>query len=152
MAEKSGYDGWGRPDWDAEIEEFELQARLLGVPLGELKKAFGTGQLVTLSDNDWASLQNTESWDATRPGVLRRISKRKYGKASGWLDLSRVMDAGTQLDAPTVAKCDDGEWLCAGNTRLSVCRWRGVRPKVWAFDLPGTKIPSGHDDRRTGER
>jgi len=151
MSGKS-YAAWEKPNWDGELEEFKLQARLLKVPLAHLRKAFGRGSLVTLADADWHALLNTESWEAKKPGVLRAISREKYGDESKWLDIARVLDAGTRIDAPSVARCEGGAWLCSGNTRLSVCRWRGIHPKVWAFDLPNASIPAGHRDERTGEK
>ena len=90
-------------------------------------------KLVTLTDEIWRKLGNTDSWETkTWDEVKERADE--YGK--DWETVAEGMRNGDELPAPIVVKWKNGTYrLIGGNTRLMVARVLGIRPKIALFTV-----------------
>lgn len=124
---------WVRPDISREIEELERVASEEGVSKEELEKASLNGKLEQLSDAEWKSLENTDSW-ATTSRSDGRSQSTKYDR-----DIEKIfagMKHGQPIPAPIIFTRDDGSsTLVAGNTRLMAARALRQRPMILRIRL-----------------
>lgn len=116
---------WHAPELSSEYEELERQAADLGVPVGEMVRAFRGGRLVALEPGVWSGMLNTDSNDP-------RLS---FETVRSWRDkdvegIERALAEGLPLPAPIVLRHGGRHWCVAGNTRLSLSRLMGVAPMV----------------------
>ena len=62
-----------------ETDEIERTAQELNMSVSDIKNAFNTGNIITLSNDVWSKLENSDSWDIKS---LKDIMANK-GKSSG---------------------------------------------------------------------
>jgi len=118
---------WVKPDLYEEKEEMVRQAKDLNIDEKTVKIAFIRAKITTLDDTTWFNMQNTDSND---PNIsMEKIETwKKDGKA-----VDRIVTGikkGEDLPAPMVLIHDGIPYCVAGNTRLSISKVLGVRPKV----------------------
>ena len=118
---------WVKPDLYEEREEMVRQAKDLNIDEKTVKIAFVRGKITTLDDTNWFNMQNTDSND---PNIsIEKIETwKKDGKAVDRI-ITRIKE-GETLPAPMVLIYDGIPYCVAGNTRLSISKVLGVRPKV----------------------
>ena len=122
-----------------EETEVERTAQEFNIPLEDLKYAFVAGGMIILSDDIWAKLENTDSYDVKSLKDAIRLAK-KYGK--NWESILAAIKDGTILDPPMVLNYDKTKYyLTSGNTRLMFYKALGITPKVLlaTIDLPNEK-------------
>ena len=122
-----------------EGSEIERTAQEFNIPLEDLKYAFTAGSMVILSDDIWAKLENTDSYDIKSLKDAIRLAK-KYGKT--WEPTLAAIKAGKTIDPPMILNYDKSRYyLVGGNTRLMFYKALGITPKVLlaTIDLPNEK-------------
>jgi cytidyltransferase-like protein len=122
-----------------EETEVERTAQEFNIPLEDLKYAFIAGGMIILSDDIWAKLENTDSYDVKSLKDAIRLAK-KYGK--DWESTLAAIKSGEILDPPMVLNYDKTKYyLTSGNTRLMFYKALGITPKVLlaTIDLPNEK-------------
>ena len=122
-----------------EESEIERTAQEFNIPLEDLKYAFTAGSMVILSDDIWAKLENTDSYDIKSLKDAIRLAK-KYGKT--WEPTLAAIKAGKTIDPPMILNYDKSKYyLVGGNTRLMFYKALGITPKVLlaTIDLPNEK-------------
>jgi len=122
-----------------EGSEIERTAQEFNIPLEDLKYAFTAGSMVILSDDIWAKLENTDSYDIKSLKDAIRLAK-KYGKT--WEPTLAAIKAGKTIDPPMILNYDKSKYyLVGGNTRLMFYKALGITPKVLlaTIDLPNEK-------------
>ena len=127
---------WFKPSWEEEQEEFERSIEDLNisdVSLEDLEDKFESGSLVSLSDDIWRQMENTDSWD------IKSIEDAEHYAEMYERDLGGLLKAlrdKQPLPAPIVLMKPDGvPYLVAGNTRLMASRALNITPKVWMVNL-----------------
>lgn len=121
---------WKRPNFYEERYEIKRTADEENVKYRPLARGIMKGKLITLTDDIWMNLDNTDSWITTNlEKVLMLIDE--YDR-----DIFRIIGGffrGDIIPAPIVVKFEkDGRYyLVAGNTRLMVSRVFNIRPKIW---------------------
>jgi len=119
---------WKKPSLKEEIEEFERTAEDLRIDKNKLIEAFKKGKLITLQDDVWEKIQNTDSWETTTLKDAQRLAK-EYGK-----NLHSLIEA-KELPAAIVLKNKNDYYLIAGNTRLMYSRANKINPKIFLITL-----------------
>ena len=122
-----------------EGSEIERTAQEFNIPLEDLKYAFTAGSMVILSDDIWAKLENTDSYDIKSLKDAIRLAK-KYGKT--WEPTLAAIKAGKTIDPPMILNYDKSKYyLVGGNTRLMFYKALGITPKVLlaTIDIPEEK-------------
>lgn len=121
-------EGWTRPRLDDEREDIELAAAELGMRAGALAELIARSPLEPLEDDVWATMENTESWEATSLESARYLASL-YDR-----DIERILRGmlnDDRIPAPIVLERDDGAVvLIAGNVRLCAARALGIKPWV----------------------
>ena len=136
---------WTKDRFDDEIEEFKRFAeeyvdetdQALREGLDYLKKKYDRARPKILIDNKWKNMKNTGSWNTDSIDKIFKNLKRDRVKR----DVSRIVTQffGTgpidkingNVACPIAVTRDDGRtFLIAGNTRLSMARALGIRPKI----------------------
>jgi hypothetical protein len=138
---------WGKPDWTSEAEELSMQMdsgvlKIPGMSKNQVWKLMVTeGKLVTLSDDLWKRMENTDSWETDSLEKAETLAL-EYDK-----DLDVIVSGlqeESEMPAPVVIIKPDGTpHLLGGNTRLMACKALGVRPKVWLLNLAITDLIEG---------
>lgn len=126
---------WKRPDLLAEKGELIRVAKEFAPerdPIAfaqEMYKVFRETDLRDLSDEEWAVLENSDSWQI-QPEDFETVAAlaEKYGR--DWEKFKRSLEEGAPIPAPTIVKFGDRLHKVGGNTRLMVARAMGIRPKV----------------------
>jgi len=120
---------WVYPDIDDEMNEIERTSQELNIDLQQLIDSFENAHLITLKDNIWSRLDNTDSYDIEQGDMetVTRLSSQ-YGK--DLQSILKVFDHGGSLPAPIVMNSNGRYYLIAGNTRLMAARVHGVIPNV----------------------
>lgn len=116
---------WQMPNILEERGEITRQAQELRMDWRQLMNPIRQSRLTFLDDNTWANMHNTESTDPNLS--LQQLLSWDHR------DVSRILQAfqtGGSLPAPIVLVHENNIICLAGNTRLSVCKVLGVRPKV----------------------
>jgi hypothetical protein len=136
--------GWVRPSIEAEQGEIERVAKCEGVRAGALAGLIERAPLVPLTDEKWAELENTESWECRTLEQVMEIGGLYDRDASsviaGFL-------AETDMPAPIVLERNDGTLhLVAGNTRLCASRALNIRPQVVLVRLDEAPTKAKSDD------
>ena len=122
-----------------EENEVERTAQEFNIPLEDLKYAFIAGGMIILSDDIWAKLENTDSYDIKSLKDAIRLAK-KYGK--DWESTLAAIKSGEIMDPPMVLNYDKSRYyLVGGNTRLMFYKALGITPKVLlaTMDIPKEK-------------
>jgi hypothetical protein len=111
-----------------EENEIERTAQEFNIPLEDLKYAFTAGSMVILSDDIWAKLENTDSYDVKSLKDAIRLAK-KYGKT--WEPTLAAIKAGKTIDPPMILNYDKSKYyLVGGEVVLSLYRALGSIPTV----------------------
>jgi hypothetical protein len=122
---KSVQSKWVKPNLKKEREEMERQAEDLNLDAETVQKAFERAKLTILDDTTWNKMKNTDSND---PKIS--MSKIKTWKEKDVNNITKGIKEGEALPAPMVLIHDEIPYCVAGNTRLSISKVLGVRPKV----------------------
>jgi hypothetical protein len=121
---------WVSPNIMEERGEIVRQAKELNIDWRQLMEAFKQARLVTLTDEMWANMQNTDSNDPNL--TLQKLMSWTHRNVNRILG---VFKTGGILPAPIVLIYRQTPVCVAGNTRLSACKVLGVRPKVLMVQL-----------------
>ena len=130
---------FSKPDLYAEKGEFERVANTFNIDSSVLLWAAEQGKMVTLNEDIWSVLQNSDSFslhkdDHEAAQTLANFAERNYHEVAEALYAG--VAAEKPISAPIVMKYDDDQYhLVSGNTRLMVARAYGVTPKVWLFEV-----------------
>jgi len=115
--------GW-EPIIKAENEEIERTAEDLGLPYDVVYNSFVNGDEVTLTDEMWSRLENTDSYDINSEEEAIELA-RYYGK-----DIQSILGAEKTPPALILQYSPNKYYLVGGNTRLMVARAKGINPQV----------------------
>ena len=122
-----------------EGSEIERTAEEFNIPLEDLKYAFVAGRMVILSDDIWAKLENTDSYNITSIEDAVKLANQ-YGKK--WKSTLSAIKNSEVLDPPMILNYDKTKYyLVGGNTRLMFYKALDITPKVLlaTIDLPNEK-------------
>jgi hypothetical protein len=115
--------GW-EPIIKAENEEIERTAGELGLPYDVVYNSFVNGDEVTLTDEMWSRLENTDSYDINSEEEAIELAQY-YGK-----DIQSILVAEKTPPALILQYSPNKYYLVGGNTRLMVARAKGINPQV----------------------
>ena len=95
----------------------------------EVLNAFTNAKEVTLTDDIWSKLENTES-NQIKKGEMKKVVDlaKKYNKTMP-VELRKILLSG-DYRRPLIIKFGDRYHLVAGNTRLCTAAALGIKPKV----------------------
>lgn len=116
----------------SESEEIERTALDLSLPYDVTYNAFVNGDEVTLTDEMWSRLENTDSYDINSEEEAIELAQY-YGK-----DYKSIMAAEKTTPALILQYSPNKYYLVGGNTRLMFARVKGINPQV----IMGTIEPS----------
>lgn len=125
---------------ESEMDEIERTAQELNrdyginVSVDDIYTALDNAKEISLTDEIWKKLENTESNQIKR-GELKKVIEiaKKYNKTNP-LDLKTDLISG-DYNRPLIIKINGGYYLVAGNTRLCTAAAIGVKPKVLVGEL-----------------
>jgi hypothetical protein len=112
------------PILQAENEEIERTADELGLPYDTVYNSLVNGKEVTLTDEMWSRLENTDSYDINSEEEAIELA-RHYGK-----DIQSILAAEKTPPALILQYSPNKYYLVGGNTRLMVARAKGINPQV----------------------
>jgi hypothetical protein len=124
---------WDLPSADEEREEISRTSDELNINYEPLWEAFANheGELITLSDELWNKLENT---DIPKDFEEAKRLATEYDK--NYEPIVKAYKNNKSLPAPMVIIQQNGiPYLVAGNTRLMFAKALGIRPKVYLLDL-----------------
>jgi hypothetical protein len=101
----------------------------LDISVADVVEALRNSREVTLTDDIWSKLENTES-NQIKKGEMKKVVEiaKKYDKTSPYvLKKALVKD---EYERPIILKFGDRYHLVAGNTRLSTAAAIGMKPQV----------------------
>ena len=144
---------WVRPDLQNERGEIErviqefLAEDVTEENIGRVVRALESSPLSDLSDEEWRTLENTDSFHGVRAGHVEdaeRLAEEKNQdlKLENKRDFEILLNAfrqGNPMEAPTILKHQGILHLVSGDTRLTISRGMNIRPKVIIGDV-GQKI------------
>jgi hypothetical protein len=118
-----------------EMDELERAAQDLNrdenmdVSVDQILNSFQRAKEVTLTNDIWSQLENTES-NEIKKGDIKKVIElaKKYNKQNP-LELKKALLSG-DYRRPLILKFGDRYHLVAGNTRLSTAAALGIKPKV----------------------
>lgn len=149
-----------RPDLENEMDELQRVVQDLSrdeditVSVDELVKVFKNAEEVTLSDEIWSNLENTESNEIEKGDMDSVIDIAKTYKKTNPKKLAQVIKSG-DYKRPLILKFGDRYHLVAGNTRLCTAAAMGVNPKVFIGTIDNVneteKLKGGLSDKKTLE-
>ena len=112
------------PILQAENEEIERTANELGLPYDVVYNSLASGKEVTLTDEMWSRLENTDSYDINSEEEAIELAQH-YGK-----DYQSIMSAEELPPAIILQYSPNKFYLIGGNTRLMFARAKGINPQV----------------------
>jgi hypothetical protein len=115
--------GW-EPIIKAENEEIERTADELGLPYDIVYNSLVNGDEVTLTDEMWSRLENTDSYDIDSEEEAIKLAQY-YGK-----DYKSILSAEKTPPALILQYSPNKYYLIGGNTRLMFARAKGINPQV----------------------
>ena len=115
--------GW-EPIIKAENEEIERTADDLGLPYDVVYNSLVNGKEVTLNDDMWSRLENTDSYDVNSEEEAIELAQH-YGK-----DYKSILAAEKTPPALILQYSPNKYYLIGGNTRLMFARAKGINPQV----------------------
>jgi hypothetical protein len=149
-----------RPDLDNEMDELQRVVQDLSrdeditVSVDELVNVFKNAKEVTLSDEIWGNLENTESNEIEKGDMDSVMNIAKTYKKTNPKKLVQVIKSG-DYKRPLILKFGDRYHLVAGNTRLCTAAAMGVNPKVFIGTIDNIneteKLKGGLSDKKTLE-
>ncbi len=108
----------------SETEEMERTAEDLDLSFDVIYHAFINGKEVTLTDEIWSRLENTDSYDIDSEEEAVELA-RQYGK-----DIQSILAAEKTPPALILQYSPNKYYLVGGNTRLMVARAKGINPQI----------------------
>ena len=115
--------GW-EPIIKDESEEIERTAEDLNLPYDTVYDAFVNGREVTLNNDMWSRLENTDSYDINSEEEAIELAQY-YGK-----DYQSILSAERTPPALILQYSPNKFYLVGGNTRLMFARAKGINPQV----------------------
>jgi hypothetical protein len=112
------------PILQAENEEIERTADDLGLPYDTVYNSLANGKEVTLTDEMWSRLENTDSYDIDSEEEAVKLAQY-YGK-----DYKSILSAEKTPPALILQYSPNKYYLIGGNTRLMFARAKGINPQV----------------------
>jgi hypothetical protein len=125
-----------RPDLENEMDELQRVVQDLSrdedinVSVDDLVNSFKKSKEVTLTDEIWSNLENTESNEIEKGDMDSVMDIAKMYKKTNPKKLSQSIKSG-DYKRPLILKFGDRYHLVAGNTRLCTAAAMGVNPKVF---------------------
>ncbi len=125
-----------RPDLENEMDELQRVVQDLSrdedinVSVDDLVNSFKKSKEVTLTDEIWGNLENTESNEIEKGDMDSVMDIAKTYKKTNPKKLSQSIKSG-DYKRPLILKFGDRYHLVAGNTRLCTAAAMGVNPKVF---------------------
>lgn len=126
------------PNFESERGEFARVAQTFGIDDSVLVyQAEKQGRMVTLTDDMWSQLGNTDSYRIAADGhddaaEFAAMNNRDYRAVAEAMYVAPI-------DAPIIMKFGDTYHVVSGNTRLMAARAYGVMPNVWLFEVDTQK-------------
>ena len=124
-----------RPDLENEMDELQRVVQDLSrdedinVSVDDLVNSFKKSKEVTLTDEIWGNLENTESNEIEKGDMDSVMDIAKTYKKTNPKKLSQSIKSG-DYKRPLILKFGDRYHLVAGNTRLCTAAAMGMTPKV----------------------
>jgi hypothetical protein len=115
--------GW-EPIIKAETGEIERTAEDLGLPYDTVYNSLVNGKEVTLTDEMWSRLENTDSYDIDFEEEAIKLAQY-YGK-----NYKSIMSAEKTPPALILQYSPNKYYLIGGNTRLMFARAKDINPQV----------------------
>jgi hypothetical protein len=112
------------PIIQSESEEIERTADDLGLPYDVVYNSLSSGKEVTLTDEMWSRLENTDSYDINSEEEAIELANH-YGK-----DWQSIVAAEKLPPALILQYSPNKYYLIGGNTRLMFARAKGINPQV----------------------
>ena len=106
----------------------------LDISVKDVVESFRNSNEVTLTDDIWSKLENTES-NQVKKGEMKKVVEiaKKYDKTSPYiLKKSLLKD---DYERPLILKFGDRYHLVAGNTRLCTAAAMGMKPQVLIAEI-----------------
>jgi hypothetical protein len=131
-----------RPDLESEMDELQRVVQDLNrdedmdLSVDDLVNAFKKSEEVTLTDDIWSELENTESNEIEKGDMDSVMNIAKMYKKTNPKKLSQSIKSG-DYKRPLIIKFGDRYHLVAGNTRLCTAAAMGVNPKVFIGSIDG---------------
>jgi hypothetical protein len=125
-----------RPDLENEMDELQRVVQDLSrdeginVSVDDIVNSFKKSKEVTLTDEIWGNLENTESNEIEKGDMEVVMGIAKMYKKTNPKKLSQSIKSG-DYKRPLILKFGDRYHLVAGNTRLCTAAAMGVNPKVF---------------------
>ena len=121
--------------FEKEMDEFERVVQDLSrdenidISVNDVLNSFENAKEITLTDDIWSKLENTES-NQIKKGEMNKVIDlaKKYNKSSP-KKLSKLLKSG-DYPRPMILKFGNRYHLVAGNTRLCTAAALGIKPKV----------------------
>ena len=140
----TGNISWVKEQYQNERTEFESAARavsnksnkIIQENITYLKDNYKKSNIVSLSDQDWRKMQNTDSWKTdTLSKVIDQIKKNEAtSETRDWKAILNTFELG-RCGAPIAYRRGDKILvLIAGNTRLMMSRALGIKPNIVIID------------------
>lgn len=122
---------WKNPDLEEERCEVTRTAHEEGLLREDLDRAMESASLVTLTEDVWSRIDNTDSYNTL---TLEDARKMADGYDRDWRSIKKAYDEKGTLPAPIILMKADGSLYCVGgNTRLMIARvYRDTPLVLWA--------------------
>jgi len=147
-----------RPDLENEMDELQRVVQDLSrdedinVSVDDLVNSFKKSKEITLTDEIWSNLENTESNEIEKGDMDSVMDIAKTYKKTNPKKLSQSIKSG-DYKRPLILKFGDRYHLVAGNTRLCTAAAMGVNPKVFIGSIDNInemeKLKGGLSDNKT---
>lgn len=129
-----------KPNVKGEMDEVKRVSQYLTrhedfpVSVDQVKKSLKKAEEVTLTDEIWSQLENTES-NKIKKGEFDKVLTiaNHYNKSNPYKLKMKLVD--DTYERPMIVKFGDRYHLVSGNTRLSTAASMGINPKVFIGDL-----------------
>lgn len=129
-----------KPNVKGEMDEVKRVSQYLTrhedfpVSVDQVKKSLKRAEEVTLTDEIWSQLENTES-NKIKKGEFDKVLTiaNHYNKSNPYKLKMKLVD--DTYERPMIVKFGDRYHLVSGNTRLSTAASMGINPKVFIGDL-----------------
>lgn len=142
-----------KPNVKGEMDEIKRVSQYLtrhedfAVSVDEVKKALKRAEEVTLTNELWSKLENTES-NQVKKGEFDKVLAiaKHYNKSNPYKLRMKLVD--DTYERPMIVKFGDRYHLVSGNTRLSTAASMGMNPKVFIGDLNQTATTDSEVDMK----
>jgi hypothetical protein len=149
---------YNRPDLENEMDELQRVVQDLSrdedinVSVDDLVNLFKKSEEVTLTDEIWENLENTESNEIEKGDMVAVIDIAKTYKKTDPKKLRQSIKSG-DYNRPLILKFGKRYHLVAGNTRLCTAAAMGINPKVFIGSINDInemeKLKGGLSDNKT---